>query len=86
MSERTELSINEDAYLSEEEEKELILLASKTVKMKKMNTIERENYLEKLPELRMFADANRDILGDEGYLKLEEENIEIINNREWENE
>lgn len=78
--------INEEAYLSEEEEREVIDFALKNIDDKNMTFEESEKYLEKFPALRMFAGAYRDLFGEDGYNELEKENVEIIRTRAWENE
>lgn len=76
--------INEDAYLSEEEESKLLLSINDIVARRKLNIAEEEDFLITLPALRMFAETNLALFGEEEYLKIENRNIEIIKNREWE--
>lgn len=78
--------INEEAYLSEEEERKVVSQAVATINNDNMTPEEANKFLENYPIPRMFAGAYRDILGEEGYIELEKENAEIIRMRAWENE
>ena len=76
--------INEDAYLSEEDEKKLVNYTQKIMRDKKMNTKEKGEYLKQFPSLRKMAELYRDILGEKMYRELEQRNIDAIKKREWE--
>ena len=76
--------INEDAYLSEEDEKKLVNYTQKIMLDKKMNTKEKGAYLKQFPSLRKMAELYRDILGEKMYRELEQRNIDAIKKREWE--
>lgn len=78
--------INEDAYLSEEEESKVVSFALKTMEDNNMSFEEEEIYIKKFPALRMFANAYRRLLGEEEYRNLEQDNIKKIETRAWENE
>lgn len=84
MNKLYEPTINEEAYLSEDEENQVVDFALKNMEEKNMSFEERDIYLQKFPKLRMFACANRDILGEEKYKELEQRNAEIIRTRTWE--
>lgn len=77
--------INEDAYLEQEKESQLISSAVAYINNNRLSPEESDKYLENFPIPRMFANAFIDILGEEGYRKLENKNAEIIRTRAWEN-
>ncbi len=77
------LVINEDAYLSKEEDI-LVIKVQASQRVKNMSLEEREEFWEKLPTLRMFADCEFMFDGAEEYYKSEEKNIKLIKERAWE--
>lgn len=77
--------INEKAYLEQEKESQLISSAVAYINNNRLSPEESDKYLENFPIPRMFANAFIDILGEEGYRKLENKNAEIIRTRAWEN-
>ena len=84
MKDQPKSFINEDAYLSEEEERVVSTIALNHISSNNLSFDEEEKYLKDFPYLRMFARSYRNILGEEGYKLLEAENIERIKNRVWE--
>lgn len=84
MEKLTGLVINEDAYLNKEEEAILLKKVSAFNSNNKMCPEEKEKFWAKIPTLRMFANSFYLTYGAEEYYKSENENIELIKNKTWE--